>query len=396
MLLADLPTHLSLGQLSISAILTIILFLITVFGLITQLGSSGVAKRTTRRNERVPRVAWIYLAYISSSFIIVCVYDGFSLQYLQNYLIYTLFILLIYVVSRLGPVSSVEKSWAFLRSVATISAFVFLLVQLIIPSLLGARSMAIAALVALAIVVPGKPENIFVRVAPYTLVLSQLLSLSRTAAAIGLLFLVFVVLRNKRGLRLLLAAFLLAVVVLVGFLAVRFFEPLRDRFLVGDNALQLGGATISTQGRVTLWDTLLASIEGSWFFGNGLGSAYATLSANGLPNDPHNEYLRFYFEFGLVGVLLFLMMWSGLVFRSLSNARVSDHPVHWASAIGLLAIGAVAVTDNPFVYGFGMAPLAVLIGLSLAHANHEDMTAAGNGAAPVRRPLTFTREQPRK
>jgi O-antigen ligase len=203
------------------------------------------------------------------------------------------------------------------------------------------------------------------------------LSLSRTSTLVGGVLLVFIVLRGKRGRRLFKSLFMLLAAVLSLYMLVVHYAPFRDRFLVGDNALQVGGLEISTQGRAMLWKLLLSLSSDNWLLGQGIGSS-GRLIAEYLPagqsdsiGHPHNEYLRLYVEFGIVGLALFVVGYLALVWRIFRSAKRTDHPLHWAAFLALVGIGLSAITDNPFVYPFVMLPLGSLAGLSLALTRFE-------------------------
>jgi O-antigen ligase len=128
--------------------------------------------------------------------------------------------------------------------------------------------------------------------------------------------------------------------------------------------------------------------------GNGPGAAVELISARfqGIAH-PHNEYLRIFHDFGIVGVLLFFGGMLMLIGRVMRRIRQTDHAVHWSALLATLSIFASAVTDNPLNFQFIMIPAAVLIGLSLSHrlnpASRIGDISAGSRAATVDGP-SFT------
>jgi O-antigen ligase len=86
---------------------------------------------------------------------------------------------------------------------------------------------------------------------------------------------------------------------------------------------------------------------------------------------PHNDYLRLWHDFGVVGLLLFLGAvggWLVILFRNWYHAersRVYSGQLFLAGALGLLGVLLAMVTDNVIVYVFVMGPLGVLVGAGL-------------------------------
>ncbi|WP_460630746.1 O-antigen ligase family protein [Leifsonia lichenia] len=230
----------------------------------------------------------------------------------------------------------------------------------------GTRSFALAALVAVAAAIAVPSGRILARIAPLLIVGAIVASLSRTASIIGVLLLAGLVVRLPRGRRLVLALCGLAASAAGAWVLITTFPPLRDRFLGGDNAAEFGGLSINTSGRSALWDALWDSAITSPGFGQGPGSAAALVKSRFYPILlPHNEYLRLFHDFGIVGLALFALGCTVLIVRISVRAARTDHPIHWAALFGVLAALAAAATDNVFLYPFVMVPLAALIGLSL-------------------------------
>lgn len=383
MVVISAPRLISLGPITLSGALTILVTVLAVVSLPLyalkaeqRRAHQGVVRDP--RQARVPWPFWGFILVIALNSIAVA-FDGMlDVDAIQNLCVYISFVAAMSFAASVATSEIVDRGWKFFRKLATFGTYLCLLMVVLDLPFLGARPMAIVGLVILAIVVPGKPENIWVKLAPFAMVGVLALSLSRTGTVIGLLLLVFVVLRGRRGRRLVKSLVLLACATVALVLMFRYYQPFRDRFLVGDEALQVGNLAISTQGRARFWEILLSNVDDQWLLGSGLGSA-ARLIAAYVPTQshPHNDYLRFYFEFGILGSGLFLLGYLILIVRVAGNARESDHPVHWAATIALLAIGAVAITDNPFVYPFVMLPLASLAGFSLARARFERVAEMG-------------------
>jgi len=158
--------------------------------------------------------------------------------------------------------------------------------------------------------------------------------------------------------------------VLAAALTFMFYPPLRSRFLGGDKALSYGDLSFSTSGRSKIWELLLSE-QDHWLLGNGLGAAAQLVQERTQIDHPHNEYLRFYFDFGMIGLSLFVLGYLLLVWRVFTNARRTDHPLHWGTFAALLGIGVLAFTDNCFVYPYVVLTLGSLAGMSLALSRFE-------------------------
>jgi O-antigen ligase len=294
----------------------------------------------------------------------------------QNVAVYVAFVAAITATAASSSAGTASRVLRIMSVVAVAVALVSI-VGSIFPQLLvyGDRSVALAALVLLAVVIPSTSRHVAVRFAPALLLVAMVLSLSRTATFVGVLMLPFIVVRrgrvSSRSLRILA---LYAAASLLLWLLVTRYAPFRDRFLVGDS-FSVGGVNLNTSGRSAIWAGTLESIrEGNPWVGQGPGSAAAFVVDRFPPiMHPHNEYLRLWHDFGLIGLSLFVLGYCLLMWRALKAARHSspaDASVHWSAFLGLSAVAAAAMTDNVLVYPFVMVPLGVLVGLSVARSAH--------------------------
>jgi O-antigen ligase len=204
------------------------------------------------------------------------------------------------------------------------------------------------------------------------------LSFSRMVAVISLML--FPVsqasFRNFKGLVQTMAALL--VIVLLAWLAFTFVTPIRERFTSqGDNA-KIAGITINTSGRSEFWAPVYESMLESPLFGKGPGSvAEVVLSVNNTTGGhPHNDYLRIFHDFGIFGSILWVLGYFGILVKTLRNWLKADEigssiaQLHLSALLALLAIALAMLTDNVIVYIFTMAPLGILVGLSLGSAKY--------------------------
>jgi O-antigen ligase len=358
------PSSIRVGGSTLSALLTLataVTFLITL---------PGIAK--DRFRNRLPNDASVFPVLpaplgIFGVVATISLLSATSTNGVQNWAVYVSFILAILAIGTLWRGQNITRFMVRLRAIAGIVAILGLASQLAGVTVYQPRPFAITGIVILAITIPGKPENWLVRITPYVCAAAIGLSLSRTATLIALLLLVFVVLRGKRRGRTIRALAVLCGIGAVGLLALRGYAPLRDRFIGGDAAVSLGGVALNTSGRANIWGLLESGLSSNGLFGAGVGSA-SDVVVSRYPEvaQPHNEYLRFLFDFGWPGLALFVAGYLLLVVRCYRRAVRNEEPIHWSALIALIGIGLIAFTDNPFVYPFVMVPVGVLVGLSLS------------------------------
>lgn len=209
-------------------------------------------------------------------------------------------------------------------------------------------------------------------------IVAVLLSLSRTAFAISLLLIPLAWLDRRSIPR------RMAVLVAIGLAAGIFvfastsFGPLGERFAEPDKS-QVGGVTLSVSGRGKFWSATWQSwLESPWI-GHGAGSS-EYLPTKYLPQGtaaagythPHNDYLRLLHDYGIVGAALWVVASTLLLRRTRQKwwAAVRndsrDRTPHLQAVLGVTAFGLAMITDNVIVYAYVMAPLAMLVGASLA------------------------------
>lgn len=199
-----------------------------------------------------------------------------------------------------------------------------------------------------------------------------LLSLSRSALAaeFAVVALARLNLRSFRGWLVAIGA--TAVALALALSAVFFYAPLHHRFFHGDTQ-NVGGFSINVTGRNALW-----SANWGWFtqkpvMGWGAGASdRMTLALPGRgAGHPHNDYLRILVDYGLVGFVLWILAYLSLLrltwrrWQAVRGTRAVAEQVHAAAFLLLIGIGLVMIVDNPLIELGRMAPLGILIGLSL-------------------------------
>jgi O-antigen ligase len=238
-------------------------------------------------------------------------------------------------------------------------------------SFIGRRSFALVALILMCAAVPyvGKRN----RPAGWLAVLLAVLiaaSLSRTALVAAALLLAVRLSISSRGVSRVRLVALFATGVAALLWAIENVPLLRERFTGGDRAFQIGGLTISSQGRDRIWAAALSSWSESPIIGHGPGSVREAINiVIDTQTEPHNDFIRVLHDSGLVGVVLLALSILSLVVAFTRRIRGAASIAHAAPHIAaLLATGAFVfgmATDNPIVYIFVVLPYAVVVGLSL-------------------------------
>ena len=379
MAVSDIPTTVSLGPVSVSGAATLLAGVGTVV-LAPMLLLHG-------RGRSAPR-SWTLLippgprrSVVPTALVLFCVVAvvgalrAASQSGVQQASVYVGFAGAIAVGALYSEADTGRRLFDLMGSVMCVVGVLAVPVFLLGLPVWGARSYALAATVAVAALVPYRSDRLLVRLAPYALTAGIAASLSRTALAIAVLLLAFAVLRSRhgmRGFRVVLALVALAVLGVVAFLAI---PSLRDRFLGGDNSVTVDGVAFNTSGRTQIWSVVVQDALTAPWFGHGAGTASDLLAARYTDiAQPHDDYLRFWHDFGLLGLALFLIGYGALITGAVQRARGAgraDRGVHWGAALALLAVAAAAVTDNPVIYPFVMLPLGVIVGVSVGR-RHAD------------------------
>ncbi|MGW5463796.1 polysaccharide biosynthesis tyrosine autokinase [Streptomyces sp. NPDC003996] len=203
---------------------------------------------------------------------------------------------------------------------------------------------------------------------PCLLVAADVLSLSRTSASVCLLLSLGLVLRGRKSGEFRRAVVLSAVIAGTAYLLVTQFQPLRDRFTQNDGR-GFAGLEVGTSGRSSLWNLTWASIQDAPWLGHGVGSVQRTVG------HPHNDYLRLWHDFGLLGLGLWLaailVLTRGAYRRRRAARSDSDWAIHQAALLALVGLSLNVLTSNLLVYLFVMMPVAVVIGTSLGRPGND-------------------------
>ena len=238
--------------------------------------------------------------------------------------------------------------------------------------LFGARAYAWTALIFIAVLIAAPAKTKGNTLLPVFLVLMIGLTLSRTALALGLLLLVAIVLRGRRGTRAFKASLILGGAAYASWEIVNKYEPLRKRFFEGDDAFQIGGVHLNTSGRMAFWEKLWDSAMIDPWFGRGLGSSVTVTSqyyASFGTTQPHNDYIRLLHDLGWLGVIMFTVALLAVLRDAIGRASKAKTPlsrqIHTAAALSLGVVLIAMITDNMIIYPFVMIPVGVLLGVSI-------------------------------
>ncbi len=232
------------------------------------------------------------------------------------------------------------------------------------------RQFAMILLVSLSVAAVWPPSNWLLRVTPYFLAFSIVLSQSRAAALVALVLLGIHILWSGAGtwkLWLRIAASLTAAVgiVVLAVLVPPWIESWTDTDL-GVEDRDLTG----TSGRFAAWGRFLALLTkpSEWIFGLGTGAAmeYGTAEVPYFSH-PHNEYLRFLVDLGILGVVL-LILGAILLMIRLLNSWSGTEPVGKAALLVIVSVGLVATTDGALYSSFVIIPATLVVGFGLASA----------------------------
>lgn len=317
---------------------------------------------------RIPVAFWLFLIWTG-----ICALGmGVSSVGIQNICVYLLFVMIIALTARnrevnVEPYSSVLLAIGW--SLAAIYSADLAAHGIGAGDWLGRRSFALEALVVMALSVAARHRGLPTRLLPYVLFVLIALSLSRTATAVAAGLVLVRLAHRRRGrtrLRVAAACVFLAV---LGVLAVEHVPLVHERISGGDQARVLG-LQINTEGRLKMWKALSPNDSLQLWVGHGPGAAELRIKALVRDQDqPHNDYLRLLYDYGVVGLALFLSGYLSILIRTTRAARrsisIADAAAHTAAALALVAVAAGMATDNVVIYAFAMAPLGLLVGLSL-------------------------------
>jgi hypothetical protein len=162
-------------------------------------------------------------------------------------------------------------------------------------------------------------------------------------------------------------------------------------------AIPEGGLALNTNGSPEVWEWLLSLPQGlDWVWGKGSGFASEILHATRPGNFeyPHNEYIRFLIDLGIIGLVLLLAGFTSLSYFLLKrNGKLFRSPLVHAALLVIVALLALSTTDNPLLRIYVLGPAALVIGLAVreraaeqvdTESQRKDMQGAVQGAVRAR------------
>jgi O-antigen ligase len=168
------------------------------------------------------------------------------------------------------------------------------------------------------------------------------------------------------------SAFAIPIVILAAFLA----TPLGSERIAEQSSTELttahknGAENTSLAWRFYKWGLLLEEWEQAPFLGKGLGTTVAlegTIKNEKIEKVPHNEYLRYLLETGVIGLALLLAALVVLI-RRLAIRRTAAGPAG-AAALGIAIIAGClldAAADNTILYTTTGYAVAIIVAAVLA------------------------------
>lgn len=199
-----------------------------------------------------------------------------------------------------------------------------------------------------------------------TVILSQ----SRTAIFVLLLTLLYVTYRQHRinAPRKWIHLF----VALLGIYFLLTSKIVQDRFKFSGDQANFGGLKFNTAGRAKIWGLLLDKGQDSFLFGHGLGQSEDLIFGYfGTVAQPHNDYLRIFYDSGIIGLCAFFFVILGLFFWRIPlihNSSIVNLDIPVLGKLVLIQFCIFMITDNPLVYPFYLMPVAFVLGVTKSHS----------------------------
>ena len=380
--LIDLPQHIRTGPTSGQGAESFALAALVVFLCLNGYVRADIPD--VRRLLPLP----LFLAWAVISFS----WGHLTQQGVQNVLVYTCFVGMVFVGATLGRAKPLHTYHVLNRG------FQF-------AAIVGMGLYAVSFVIAghgNRLVVSPRPFGLFgvlvvswfmaahvngVRYAKYVVlaaVLLTLLSLSRSALAAQFAVIVLAQLATTRDFRSTVRTLAVVVVVATTALAaVILYAPLNHRFFGGDTK-QIGGISLNVTGRDALWSANWAWFKERPVIGWGAGSSDQMTSAlpGAFSGHPHNDYLRLLVDFGVVGLVIWVIGYFRLLRRTWQLWRRTvlwrspESHVCGAAFLGLMGIAMSMLVDNPLIEVGKMAPLGALAGVAIG-------MCAATAAAPA-------------
>jgi len=354
------------GSISSGITYTAIITVIITGVALVMLPLAWLRGETSVRRALVP--LFIFLGW---ALIVTAETHHFDKQGAQNLCVYLLFAATIAITAATAHRDNIQRFVAAVVTVAWIQVIVYGSVLLLkgfnSSGIDGRRSFGIEGALMMTVLLSTRDTRARVRVLPYIVTLEVGLSGSRTATIVAVTILILFALRSGGGFRKaikLVARFSIAMTIIL--VTVNFVPSVHNRVFGGDQA-SLFGIELNTEGRVALWNAVIADArQHDVWVGAGAGSAADVVSADfGAGQEPHNDYLRLWHDFGYIGGGLWIVAILNMLLALGRRWRWTRERFCCSAIAGIVAISIVMLTDNVVIYYYAMLPIGVMIGLAL-------------------------------
>ena len=138
---------------------------------------------------------------------------------------------------------------------------------------------------------------------------------------------------------------------------------------------------LRTSGRQMIWEYLfIRAVEAPWFGYGANASEQEVLQLTEFISHPHNDWLRLFYDYGLVGVGAFLVGYLSLcvaTVRAMRRTQGLDRTLFSAAGTALVAFGLLMITDNIILYtAYYTAPLMLIVGVLFGRQRHSSGSVA--------------------
>ncbi len=360
----------SIGPFSLSVYATVLVAGLVSISLLTQVLQGRYIQsglpwwRLNAPSARMLRIMWplILLLLFSAARLAF----KWRIEGAQNLLALTILVIGILALATETNSHKVKSFLSFYLYVSLAVSVVFVAFTVVGLQGFANRQYGMIMLVGLSIAVVWPTANRLLQVAPFFLTFSIALSQSRTTALVAIILLaahIFLILegKGKQWSRVLVSMGVAAGVAVLAFLSLSWLQAWLGRDLE-ERAL------LETSGRFAAWGEFLTLLTKptEWLFGLGTGAAmqYGTAYIPYFPH-PHNEYLRFLVDLGILGLVLLLLGAISLLIQ-LGRSWPQGEPVTKAALLVVISLGIVATTDGALYSSFVIIPATLVVGLGLA------------------------------
>ena len=148
-------------------------------------------------------------------------------------------------------------------------------------------------------------------------------------------------------------------------IAISYTSGLRNKYFVVVQPVLDGNASgrSSIQWRIDAWKEFWPYFIENPLFGQGFG-ATKNFNLAGIFM-PHNEFLRFLVEVGILGTSVFILIYSAIIIRLRRNWHLDKQPVTRYALVLLFAWVTSSISENSFTYTVPQYVLGASIGFAL-------------------------------